>query len=145
MGGGTASMRSAGSAGFEPAPAAAWAIPRRKLRRLSTSGASAGAARGRRFRREERSRDVALAGVGENHDDALAAGLVAGRDLHRGPQRRSAGAAGEDALARGDQAGGVERVLVVHGDGLVEQLAVEDRGNEARADALDLVRAGEAA
>ena len=95
--------------------------------------------------REERRRDVALAGVGQHDRDPLALGLGALRDLERGVQRGAAGDAGQHALAARGQARGLERVLVVDGDDLVEQRAVEHRRHEARADALDLVRAGPAA
>ena len=54
------------------------------------------------------------------------------------PQRH----AGQDALARGEQVRQLDRLLVGAGEHLVEQIAVEDLGDEARADALDAVRPG---
>ena len=60
----------------------------------------------------------------------------------RRPQRRAAGDPAQHALAAGGEARGLDRVLVVDGDDLVEQVAVQHRRDEARADALDLVRAG---
>ena len=64
------------------------------------------------------------------------------RDLDRGPHRGAAGDPRKHALAAREQhARGLERVLVVDRDDLVEHVAVQHRGHEAGADALDLVRA----
>src|SRR3954468_12378464 len=93
------------------------------------------------LRSEERRRDVALAGVRQHGDDPRAARLRPPGDLHRRPHCRAARDAGEDALAPRERAGGLDRRLVGDRDDLVEHLAVEHRRHEARADALDAVRA----
>src|SRR5947208_9654897 len=94
------------------------------------------------LRSEERRRHVSLAGVRQDGDDPVAGGLRAPGDLERRPGRRPAGDARQDPLRASQRARRLDRVLVVDGDHLVEELAVEDRGDEARADPLDLVRTG---
>ena len=73
--------------------------------------------------------------------------LISGRlPTSMAPHRAApAGDAGQHALARGAAARGGYRVLVVHGQHLVDHIAVEHLGHEARADALDLVGPGGAA
>ena len=74
-------------------------------------------------------RDVALAGVGQDHDDPLAARLAAGAATcerrRTAPRRRRCRRA--RPRARAAAPGRVDRVLVGDGDDLVEQLAVEHR------------------
>ena len=66
----------------------------------------------------------------------------------RAPTSSAAAIAAPDEMPTGmpsllrNLARGLERRLVGDGDDLVDDLAVEDAGHEARADALDLVRAG---
>src|ERR1700691_5454564 len=50
-----------------------------------------------------------------------------------------------ESLRSAPQPGGVERGLVADGDDLVDHAAIEDRWDEAGADALDLVRPRSAA
>src|SRR5919107_4448082 len=92
-------------------------------------------------RREERRRDVALARVGQHRDDPLAARLGPLRQLERGRHGRAARHPGQDPLPRGEQVRVLDRLLVGAGEHLVDDVQVEDLGNEARADALDAVRA----
>src|SRR3954452_10798303 len=97
------------------------------------------------LRTEERHRDVALARVGQHRDDPLAAHLRPPCELARRPDVRAARDPAEDALGAGERERGLDGVLVGDRDDLVEQLAVEDRRHEARADAVDAVRPGGAA
>src|SRR3954452_13946425 len=83
---------------------------------------------------EERRRHVALAGVGQDRDDPLAGALRPAGDLERAPYRRAAGHPRQDALAPGELPGRRDRDLVGALQDLVEDLAVEDRRHEARAD-----------
>src|SRR3954452_12374739 len=96
----------------------------------------------RSLRSEERRRDVPLARVGQDGDDPPAARLGAPGDLLDRPHRRAARDPGQDPLAAGQRAGGLDRRLVAHRDHLVEEVAVEHVRHEARADALDAVRTG---
>ena len=75
----------------------------------------------------------------------LPRGLRPARDLQRAPHGRAAGHPGQHPLASRELPGRVDRVLVGAGQDLVEQVAVEHGGDEARADALDAVRARGAA
>src|SRR4051812_3851189 len=94
----------------------------------------------RSLRTEERHRDVALSGVGEHRDDPLAARLGTPRELACRPHVRPARDAAEDALDAREVERSVDRVLVAHGDDLVEQVAVEHRRDEAGADPIDAMR-----
>ena len=66
-------------------------------------------------------------------------------DVDRRGDRGAGRNADRNALDPRHQAGGVEGGLVADGDDLVDHGAIEDRRNEAGADALDLVRPGRAA
>src|ERR1700761_8900740 len=93
---------------------------------------------------EERRRDVALAGVRQHDGQTGATTFRAVRHLESGPHRRATGDPGQDSLPPGQQPCRLDGVLVIDGDDLVEDLAVEHRGYEPGADALDLVRPGPA-
>src|SRR4051812_13545574 len=77
------------------------------------------------LRSEERRRDVALAGVGQDRDDPRALGLRAARHLEGAVERRAARDAREDALRARERPRAVDGVLVGDGDDLVEQVALE--------------------
>ena len=84
---------------------------------------------------------VALARVGQDH--AIRSPLRLARATWIAPHS----AAPHEIPAstpsrRATQAGGPDRVLVVHGHDLVDHLAVQHRRDETRPDALDLVRPG---
>src|SRR4051812_23344870 len=93
-----------------------------------------------RGRGEEGRRDVALAGVRQDGDDALAARLRPAGDLQRAPDRRAARHAGEHALAPGQRPGQPDRLLVGAPHHLVQQFHVQDGRHESGADALDPMR-----
>src|SRR5208337_5639317 len=88
---------------------------------------------------------VALAGAGENHYDEPALVFGPGGHRERRKDRGPGGDAAEDALLPGYLAGGVEGRLVAHRDDFVNDPGIEDLGDEAGADALDLMGAGWAA
>src|SRR5215211_2139359 len=98
----------------------------------------------RRLGSEERQRHVALAAVGNDHDDPLAGELAARADLHRRVDRRARRDPDQQPLPRGGEPRRVDRALVLDLDYLVDHVAVEDLGHEPRPDPLDLVRAGRA-
>ena len=76
--------------------------------------------------------------VGQHHHHPLA-GLHRLAHLERGPHRRAARAAHQEALLPDQLARDPEGVAVVGLDPLVDQAAVEHVGDEVVADALDLV------
>ena len=84
-------------------------------------------------------REVAAAGVGQQHDHDVARAELA-RDLERGVHRGAARAADEQALALRHPAGGEERVGVAHFDHAIDERRVEGRRPEVFADTLDEVR-----
>ena len=63
--------------------------------------------------------EIAIAGVGDDHDDGLA-GAEAARDVERAVDRGAGGAAREDALATRELACGEEGILVRHLENLVD-------------------------
>ncbi|EPY36761.1 transcriptional regulator [Strigomonas culicis] len=83
--------------------------------------------------------EVALAEGGDDRDDGLAGHLGALSELQRRVDVGAAREAAEDAVRAGQLLRGVYRVVALHGDDLVHDLAVEHGGHEAGADALDLV------
>src|SRR5947208_1711225 len=89
---------------------------------------------------EERRREVALAEVGQDRDDQLPRVLGAFGHLDRAGDRGAAGDAAEHALLAGQPARHLEGFLVADDDNFVDDLGVEDVGDEPRADPLDLVR-----
>src|SRR5207237_258943 len=82
---------------------------------------------------------VALAQIGQHHHDQLAGVLRPLADLHRRVRRRPAANAAQPALLARQLAGHRERVLVGHLHHLVDDADVEHAGDEAGADALNLV------
>ena len=91
---------------------------------------------------KQRRGQIAVAGIGQQHDDVLARVFRALGQLnrpHRPPRRRKCPPArprcGRSARPVG------EGVLVLHGDDLVVDLRVQHLRHKARADALNLVRA----
>ena len=83
-------------------------------------------------------RQVAAAGVGDEHDDD-GVGTELAADLERRPHRGAARAADEDALLARHPAGGEERVAVADLDDPVDDRRVVGVGPEVLADALDEV------
>ena len=90
---------------------------------------------------EERQRHVALAAVGGDRDDPLALHLRPRRDVERGGDRGARRDADQEPFAGRNLVRHLERVLVRDRDRLVDHRAVEDVGDKAGADSLDLVRA----
>ena len=90
---------------------------------------------------EERRREIAVAGVGQQNDDGFALVLRTLGKLNGGPDGSAGGNADENALAAAKLLAGLECVVVVNGDDLVLDLRVEHLGDKARADALNFVRA----
>ena len=83
--------------------------------------------------------------IGQDDGDGLARILRAGGDEARRVHRRARRDAREHAVRLCDLPRGGVGVLVGDGDDLVEQGGIEDVGHEARADALQTVRARPAA
>src|SRR5579884_3156101 len=94
-----------------------------------------------RVERIVRSWDIALAGLGKDGYDHVARVLRALGHLNRRPDRGAGGDAREDTFLFGQAAGHLHGILVLYGDDLVNDLGIENVGNEARADALDRMRA----
>src|SRR5438128_2301051 len=84
--------------------------------------------------------EVALAGIGEHGDDALAF-AEALRDGEGGEDVATRGYAGDQAFLASELLRHLDRLLVADGDELVVDVAVEHRGDETGADALDGVQA----
>src|SRR5829696_2589620 len=84
-----------------------------------------------RSRREERRADVAVGRVRQDRDDPLPSHLRPRADLHRGPDRGTRRYPRADALAARAQAGGLDGVLVLNRDDFVDDVTVEDLGDEA--------------
>eukprot|EP00964_Phaeocystis_antarctica_P049540 scaffold28733_cov75-Phaeocystis_antarctica.AAC.6 len=85
--------------------------------------------------------EVALAEGGDDAHDGLALVLGAGGELLGRPDRRARGDAAHDALGHRERARGGAGVVVGHLHHLVDEAEVGVARHEARADALDLVRA----
>ena len=95
--------------------------------------ATPGRLRGSALRREERRRDVALAGVGQHaRRCACRATPGARRPASRPTAPRRTRCPASTPSRDAASAGGLDRVLVGHRDDLVEHLAVEHRRHEAR-------------
>ena len=90
--------------------------------------------------RKQRRGQIAVAGIGQEDDDVLARVLGPLGHLDGRPQGRAGGNADEDALGPADELAGGKRIFVLDRDDLVIDLGVQHVGDEARADALDLVR-----
>ena len=90
---------------------------------------------------EERGAQVALPGVGQHGDDGLAGVLGPLREPYRHRDRRAARDAREDALLAAQPARVGDGLLVADLLDRVDERQVEHLRHEARADALDLVRA----
>ena len=86
---------------------------------------------------EERRREIAVAGVGQQNDDGFALVLRTLGKLNGGPDGSAGGNADENALAAAKLLAGFECVVVVDGDDLVVDLRVEHLRDKARADALN--------
>src|SRR5215212_3783680 len=91
---------------------------------------------------EQGARNVPLRERARDRDDALAFHLRPGGDFEGDRDVRAGGDAARDALKLGELARGIEGGLVADRDHLVDDRAVQDVGNEAGADALNLVRSG---
>ena len=94
---------------------------------------------------EQRCGEVALAETGGHGDDHLAAILRLGRQAGGGGNVGARADAAQNAFLAGQAPRPGERLFVGHRLHAAEQAGVEILGNEAGADALDLVRAGLAA
>ena len=94
---------------------------------------------------EEDRGEVALAGVGDDDHDELACVLWVARDLECCMHRRTGRDANQDAFLFGEAARHGERLVVGDLEDLVDQFGLEDVGDEASAEACDLVGAGLAA
>ena len=94
--------------------------------------------------REHGSGEVALAGIREQGDNGVACIFRSLGQLRRRKDRRAGRNADEQALLPRQRAAGGKGVLIFHGEDLVIDGGVERLRHEARADALDLVRAGRA-
>src|SRR6476620_7570720 len=90
--------------------------------------------------REERQRHVSLTAVRHDHEDQLAREVRAPRNRQRGRDRRPARDPHQKALPACGRSRRVQRRLVGNRDDLVDHGWVQDLGDEAGADALDLVR-----
>ena len=90
----------------------------------------------------ERRREVALAGIGDDHDDAGAGRFWPGRDLQGRPDGGARRHPREDSLVRRELARDADRVVELDVEDLVDDAAVQDVRHEVRADALDAVAAG---
>ena len=93
---------------------------------------------------KQRGGEIAVAGVGQQNDNGLAGVFRALGQLDGCPQRRAGGDADQHALAVPDLLAHGQGGIVVLGDGLIVDLGVQHIGDEAGADALDLVGAGDA-
>lgn len=89
---------------------------------------------------EQRSRQIALAEVGNDRDDRLPLGLGALRDLDGGCEGRARGYADEQSLLGSGSSSCGDGRLGGDGDDFVVQIGIEDIGDEIGAEALDLVR-----
>ena len=89
--------------------------------------------------REQRGGEVTVAGIREEDDDGLARVLRALGQLHGGMQGRTGGDADQHALFSADELAGGKGVFIGDGKDLVIDPGVEHIGDEARADALDLM------
>ena len=85
---------------------------------------------------------VAIAGIGQQRYDYLARVFGTLGQYGSGIYRRARGYAYQHAFLMGDFAAGRERILVFYRDDLVIYLGVQRVRHKARADALNLVRAG---
>src|ERR1041384_6907572 len=81
-----------------------------------------------------------LALVGEDGDDDFSLAELL-RDARRRRARGAGGQPDDPAFFRREAPRVVHRLLVAHLEDLVDHLTVQDRGHEARADALDFVKA----
>lgn len=91
---------------------------------------------------KQRCRQIAVAGIGKQDDDVLACVFGTLRKPDRRICRRTGGNADQHAFLFADELAGRERILVRYRDDLVVDAGIEYVRNKARADALDLVRAG---
>src|SRR5699024_7591545 len=90
-------------------------------------------------------REVALTERRDDDDDQLARVLGALADLDRGMERGTRGDPDEQALLLGGATRDGDGRVGVDVEDLVVDRGVEDLGDEVRAEALDLVRAGRSA
>ena len=91
---------------------------------------------------KQRGGQITVAGVGQQDDDVLAGVLGALCQLDGSPDSSTGGDAHQNAFLVADQAAGGKGVVIFDGDDLVVDLGVQHVGDEACADALDLVRTG---
>lgn len=90
---------------------------------------------------EEVGGHVALGGVGQEHDDQVTRMVGLGGEHERRVECRSRRRAGQNALLARQTSRTGERLLIADGDYLVDDRAVEHLGNEANADARNVMRA----
>ena len=90
---------------------------------------------------EEPGREVAFAGVRQERDDRLSGELRAFGKFERGPERSSGGDTNEESLLRSRRTRRSARVIRRDLHDFVQERHIEYFRDEARADALDLVRA----
>ena len=93
---------------------------------------------------KQRGGQVTVAGIGQQSNDLLACVLGALCQLQRSPDRSTGRDTHQNAFLVADQAAGGKGVVIFDGDDLVVDLGVQHVGDEACADALDLVGAGDA-
>src|SRR5579864_967001 len=91
---------------------------------------------------EKRSREITLAEIWQHDDEELASVLGSAGDLDRARDGGAGGDAAQDPLFAREPARHLERLVVTHGNDLVDDLDVQVLGDEPRAEALKLVRAG---
>ena len=96
-------------------------------------------------RGEEVGAQVAFAGAGQDHDDEFAPVFGAAGHRQGGKDRGPGRDAAENPFQFGHVPGGLEGRLVAHRDDFIDDFGVQDLGDEAGADALNLVGAGLAA
>ena len=94
---------------------------------------------------KQRGGQITVAGVGQQDDDVLACVLGTLCQLDGSPDSSTGRDAHQNAFLVADQAAGGKGVVIFDGDDLVVDLGVQHVGDEACADALDLVRTGEVA
>ena len=91
---------------------------------------------------KQRGGQITVAGVGQQDDDVLACVLGALCQLDGSPDSSTGGDAHQNAFLVADQAASGKGVVIFDGNDLVVDLGVQHVGDEACADALDLVRTG---
>ena len=91
---------------------------------------------------KQRGGQITVTGVGQQDDDVLACVLGALCQLDGSPDGSTGRDAHQNAFLVADQAAGGKGVVIFDGDDLVVDLGVQHVGDEACADALDLVRTG---